>query len=94
MEPALLAQGDWTDATDSLKAVQTTPSALVREAWPSALVAASDMMALGAIEAVNHLGLKVPGELSVVGFDNIDLCRFCAPQLTTRAPARASRRRM
>ena len=44
------------------------------------------MMALGAMEAANRLGLKVPGELSVVGFDNIDLCRFCAPQLTSVGP--------
>ena len=85
VEPALLVQGDWT-YDGSLKAVQTMLSALAREAWPSALVAASDMMALGAIEAVNHLGLKVPGELSVVGFDNIDLCRFCSPQLTSVGP--------
>lgn len=85
VEPALLVQGDWT-YDGSLKAVQTMLSALAREAWPSALVAASDMMALGAIEAANRLGLKVPGELSVVGFDNIDLCRFCSPQLTSVGP--------
>jgi alanine racemase len=47
------------------------------------IVAASDMMALGAIRAVRQRGLDVPGDVSVVGFDDTELMRFTDPPLTT-----------
>ena len=40
---------------------------------PTAIVAASDVQAVGCLEAATHLGISVPDELSVVGFDDIDL---------------------
>jgi len=40
---------------------------------PTAIVAASDVQAVGCLEAATHLGIKVPDELSVVGYDDIDL---------------------
>jgi alanine racemase len=49
----------------------------------TAIVAASDMMALGAIRAVRERGLDVPGDVSVVGYDDTDLMRFTDPPLTT-----------
>lgn len=49
----------------------------------TAIVAASDMMALGAIRAVRERGLHVPGDVSVVGFDDTELMRFTDPPLTT-----------
>jgi len=49
----------------------------------------SDVMAIGAIGAARRLGLAVPGDLSVVGFDDIDLARHVQPPLTTvRQPVR------
>lgn len=50
---------------------------------PTAVIAASDMMAIGAIDAANKLGLRVPEEVSIMGFDNIDMGLYCAPPLTT-----------
>jgi len=49
----------------------------------TALVCANDEMALGAIRAAHEAGLKVPRDLSVVGFDNLDFAAFCTPTLTT-----------
>lgn len=40
---------------------------------PTAIVAASDVQAVGCLEAATHLGINVPDELSVVGYDDIDL---------------------
>lgn len=40
-------------------------------------------MALGAINACKKLSLKVPSDVSIIGFDNIDLCNFIEPNLTT-----------
>ena len=55
---------------------------------PSAVFAASDPIALGALNAAKEQGLKVPGDLSFIGFDDISLCRMASPPLTTvHAPA-------
>lgn len=49
----------------------------------TALFAMSDTVAVGAIRALNDLGRKVPEEISVVGFDGIDITRYTVPRLTT-----------
>ena len=50
---------------------------------PTAVFAASDMMALGAIRAVGDAGLSVPADVSVIGFDDIQLADHMNPPLTT-----------
>lgn len=50
---------------------------------PTAIFAASDMMAIGVYDAARHLGLRVPDDLSVVGFDDIPEAAWATPQLTT-----------
>jgi len=56
----------------------------------TAIVCGSDLMALGAIRAARSLGLTVPGDISVVGFDDSPLMAFTDPPLTTvRQPALA-----
>ena len=50
---------------------------------PDALFCTSDYFAVSAIRAANELGIKVPEELSIIGFDNIDLSLMCNPPLTT-----------
>ncbi|GAA3584983.1 LacI family DNA-binding transcriptional regulator [Nonomuraea rosea] len=50
---------------------------------PTALVAFNDKMAVGALWAAAERGLSVPGDLSVAGFDDIDVSRATSPALTT-----------
>jgi len=49
----------------------------------TALVVANDQMALGAIRAFEENGIQVPGDVSVVGFDDIPEAEFFRPPLTT-----------
>ncbi len=50
---------------------------------PTAIFACNDLMAIGAISAAIELGLQVPRDLSVIGFDDIRLASFTNPPLTT-----------
>jgi LacI family transcriptional regulator len=50
---------------------------------PTAVVAASDLMALGALRAAAEEGVSVPGDVSLVGFDDIQLAGHVNPPLTT-----------
>jgi LacI family transcriptional regulator len=52
---------------------------------PSAIFACNDMMAIGVLRAARSAGLSVPGDLSVVGFDDIPLASVVSPALTTVA---------
>ena len=57
---------------------------------PSAVVAATDVLAIGILRAALMSGVAVPGELSVVGFDDITMAGFTVPALTTvRMPVAA-----
>jgi len=53
------------------------------DAGVTGIVAASDMMALGAVRAARARGLSVPDDVSIVGFDDTELMRFTDPPLTT-----------
>ena len=50
---------------------------------PTAVFAASDMMAVGAIKAIEEAGLRCPNDIAVVGFDDIQLAELVSPALTT-----------
>lgn len=50
---------------------------------PDAIVAANDYSAIGCIKAFSRLGYRVPEDISVVGFDDIDVARYFNPSLTT-----------
>jgi LacI family transcriptional regulator len=55
---------------------------------PTAVFVASDTVALGALQAIHQLGLRVPEDVALVGFDDIPLAAFLDPPLTTvRLPA-------
>jgi DNA-binding LacI/PurR family transcriptional regulator len=62
--------------------------AAFQRAWayglrPTAVLAMSDAMAIGSMRAARQLGLRMPADLSVVGFDDIDLAALVDPALTT-----------
>ncbi|AJS58905.1 LacI family DNA-binding transcriptional regulator [Paenibacillus sp. IHBB 10380] len=52
---------------------------------PTAVFVAGDHLALGAIRAAKERGLNIPNDLSIVGFDNIELSQYITPALTTIA---------
>ncbi|GAB3757471.1 LacI family DNA-binding transcriptional regulator [Microlunatus parietis] len=56
---------------------------LARPDRPTAICAASDFQALGVIEAARQLGLRVPDDVSAVGFDDLVLASMSSPPLTT-----------
>ncbi len=55
----------------------------VLDSAASAVVAFNDQMALGIIAGLGHLGVSVPGDISVVGFDDVPMAAMVAPPLTT-----------
>ncbi|QUI22786.1 LacI family DNA-binding transcriptional regulator [Vallitalea pronyensis] len=52
-------------------------------ALPTAMFCSNDEMAFGAIKAIVERGLKVPDDISIVGFDDIEMCKYNTPELTT-----------
>lgn len=50
---------------------------------PTALFCVSDLMAIGVINGLNNRGIKVPEDISIIGFDNINIAEFTLPKLTT-----------
>jgi LacI family transcriptional regulator len=56
---------------------------------PTAIFACNDLMAVGALCAVHEAGLRVPDDISVIGYDDVPLASYTVPRLTTIAqPAR------
>lgn len=62
---------------------EATRQLLSLERSPSAIFACNDLMAVGCISAARELGMHVPSDLSVVGFDDVRLASFTNPPLTT-----------
>jgi GntR family transcriptional regulator of arabinose operon len=50
---------------------------------PTALVSSNDTMAIGVIKCALRHGLSIPGDMSIIGFDNIDQCNYTSPRLTS-----------
>lgn len=81
LDPALCDAGDFTSASGYAAALRL----LGRPASdrPDGLFCCNDMMAIGALRAAAELGIAVPDQLAVVGFDDIDLAQFVHPPLTS-----------
>ena len=75
----LLALGDFSIESGEQAAYQL----LALPERPSAIFALNDRMALGAMRAAAQLGMNLPADLSVVGFDDVALAALATPQLTT-----------
>jgi alanine racemase len=89
---AELGDGDGPFVAESLFAVEGGHAAAVEllEEGCTALICASDLMALGAVRTVVELGRSVPEDVSVIGYDDTPLMAFVDPPLTTIAqPVRA-----
>ncbi|MCL2892214.1 HTH-type transcriptional repressor PurR [Brenneria tiliae] len=74
-----IVQGDF-EPESGYKAMQQI---LAQKHRPTAVFCGGDIMAMGAICAADELGLRVPQDISVIGYDNIRHSRFFTPALTT-----------
>ena len=74
----LLAMGDFSYASGEAAANLL----LDQSEWPTAIIASNDQMALATIAVAHERGLAIPGDLSLVCFDNTPLVRFTRPPLT------------
>ncbi|MBZ0319562.1 MAG: LacI family transcriptional regulator [Anaerolineae bacterium] len=64
-------------------AYQAAYTLLSRPDRPTALMVINDLLSIAVLRAASDLGLTVPGNLSVAGFDNIDFSKYTLPRLTT-----------
>jgi len=81
LRPEYILAGDYT--FESGKAAALTLAALPQR--PTAVMASNDLMAIGCIVALKELGISVPGQISVMGIDDVATAQFVDPPLTTIA---------
>jgi LacI family transcriptional regulator len=72
-------RGDFTEASGHAAALEIA----AMKPRPTAIFAANDSMAIGALAALAEEGVRVPEDVAVVGFDDIPIARYVTPQLTT-----------
>jgi LacI family transcriptional regulator, repressor for deo operon, udp, cdd, tsx, nupC, and nupG len=81
VDAALVQEGDFSFESG----YNVTLKLLALEKPPTAIFAANDAMAIGAIKAVRHRGGRVPDDVAVVGFDDIQMASIFEPSVTTIA---------
>lgn len=79
IDPKLIASGSFRYADG----VEAGTRLLAQADRPTAIFAGNDMQAFGVYEAARSVGLAIPGDLSIVGYDDIPPARWMGPQLTT-----------
>ncbi|GAC1466487.1 MAG: LacI family DNA-binding transcriptional regulator [Ktedonobacteraceae bacterium] len=79
LDSGLIVQGGW----NTEEAYQATTGLLARRRDFTAILAGSDLMAIGILRALHERGIRVPEEVSVIGFDDVNLSRYTEPPLTT-----------
>jgi LacI family transcriptional regulator len=78
-DPRLIREG-----THTAEGGEKAMAALLKlKRRPTAVVASNDWTAIGALHAITHAGLRVPADISLVGFDDIPLVSYTTPALTT-----------
>ena len=75
----LVREGDWLP----LRGYHLAKELLSATLRPTAIFCANDLMALGAIEAAAELGILVPDDVSIMGYDDHELARYTHPPLST-----------
>jgi LacI family transcriptional regulator len=79
VSPNLIVEGDWT----LQRGYSAMQQLLGLQQRPSAVFVANDMMAMGAIRAINEAGLSVPQNVVLVSFDDLPVALYTNPPLTT-----------
>jgi LacI family transcriptional regulator len=80
----LIQEGGFSES----KSWQATRKLLNLANPPTAIIAANDLMAISALDCILHHGLTVPKDISLIGFDNINLASHARIQLTTISVAK------
>jgi LacI family transcriptional regulator len=83
-DPRLMVRGDWTrkGGRQAMRRLMALPTR------PDAVFCANDLTAIGAIDVLHELGLAIPDDIALVGFDDVDAATIVSPPLTTvRNPA-------
>ncbi len=80
-DPSWVIRGDFSEESGHRAALRLLEG--IRP--PTAIFAANDLMAIGAIAALGHAGVRVPQDMAVAGFDGIRAGRYTRPTLTTYA---------
>lgn len=75
----LMVRGDWTRSGGRV----AMHALMSRQPRPDAIFCANDLTAIGAVDAVHELGLTIPADIAIVGFDDVDAATIVAPPLTT-----------
>jgi len=78
-DSAIVQPGDW----EFEGGYQAAKNLLSLDQPPTAIFSANDLMALGAIYAIQDAGLSVPKDIAVVGYDNRDFTKIFRPRITT-----------
>lgn len=80
LNPSRMTEGDFSieSGYEAMKILLKNP-----DDRPTAVFATTDFMAIGAISCANEMGLKVPDDISVMGFDDVHVAAFYQPPLTT-----------
>ncbi|MCS6872802.1 MAG: LacI family transcriptional regulator [Anaerolineae bacterium] len=78
-DPELVVQGDFWEPTG----YQAASILLDLEHPPTAIFASNDLSAFGAMEAIRERGLRIPADISIIGFDDIPQASLVYPKLTT-----------
>ncbi len=76
---AIVVQGDFREPSGFSAGIEL----MNHVPRPTAVFVANDSMAVGLLAALESLGVEVPGDLAVVGFDDVDIARYLRPPLTT-----------
>jgi DNA-binding LacI/PurR family transcriptional regulator len=79
LDPTFVTHGDFTMESGARAAAQL----MTCEPAPTAIFALNDRMAIGAMQYVQAQGLRVPQDVSIVGFDDVPISKMCNPKLTT-----------
>lgn len=85
-EPNLMRMGDYRFAGGEA----AVSSLLLERKCPTAIITANDLTAFGAMRALHARGFNVPAQMSLIGFDGIQLCDAVHPRLTTAAISQKS----
>src|SRR6185437_9135252 len=78
-DPELVMPGNWSASAG----YEATVKLLALKRRPTAIFCQNDRMAIGCYEALKEAGLSIPGDISVVGYDDEEISRHLHPRLTT-----------